>query len=72
MLSLYKISGFFQYTFTHQITFLNNAVNLAIDANDPLEQKFIYKHHLEDIVNKDTNESLARYQVFGCPPGALY
>ena len=65
------ISWFFRYTFTHLITLLNNAVNLAIDANEPLEQKFIYKHHLEDIVNKDTNESSACYRVFGCPPGAL-
>ena len=49
-----RISWFFWYTFTHLITLLNNTVNLATDANEPLEQKFIYKHLLEDIVNKDT------------------
>ena len=65
-----RISGFFRDAFPHLITLLDDAVNLAIDANEPLEQNYIRKHYLEDIVNKDTNESSARYRVFGCPPGA--
>ncbi|OEU10228.1 cobalamin biosynthesis protein [Fragilariopsis cylindrus CCMP1102] len=65
-----RISGFFRDAFPHLITLLDDAVNLAIDANEPLEQNFIRKHYLEDIVDKDTNESSARYRVFGCPPGA--
>ena len=63
-----RISGFFRDAFPHLIVSLDDAVNLAINADEPLDQNFIRKHYLEDIAN-DQNEESARYRVFGCPPG---
>ena len=65
-----RISGFFRDAFPHLITLLDDAVNLAIGADEPLEQNYIRKHYLEDIANEDMDESSARYRIFGCPPGA--
>mmetsp|Transcript_8659 Transcript_8659/g.10105 ORF Transcript_8659/g.10105 Transcript_8659/m.10105 type:complete len:1508 (-) Transcript_8659:226-4749(-) len=65
-----RISGFFRDAFPHLITLLDDAVNLAINADEPLEKNYIRKHYLEDIVKNNTNESSARYRIFGCPPGA--
>jgi len=65
-----RISGFFRDAFPHLITLLDEAVNLAINADEPLEQNYIRKHFLEDISKEDMNESSARYRIFGCPPGA--
>lgn len=64
-----RISGFFRDAFPHLITLLDNAVNLAINADEPLDQNYIRKHYIEDIANNQDEES-ARYRVFGCPPGA--
>jgi len=64
-----RISGFFRDAFPHLITLLDDATNMAIDANEPLEKNFIRKHYLEDIASNMNNAS-ARYRVFGCPPGA--
>jgi len=64
-----RISGFFRDAFPHLITLLDDATNMAIDANEPLEQNFIRRHFLEDIAS-NMNDSSARYRVFGCPPGA--
>lgn len=65
-----RISGFFRDAFPHLITLLDDAVNLAINANEPLEQNFIRKRYLEDILKDGTDEDSARYRIFGCPPGA--
>ena len=65
-----RISGFFRDAFPHLITLLDEGVNLAINADEPLEQNYIRKHYLQDIANEDTNEASARYRIFGCPPGA--
>ncbi len=55
--------------FPHLITLLDDAVNMALDADEPVEQNYIRKHYLEDMANEE-NETSARYRVFGCPPGA--
>lgn len=65
-----RISGFFRDAFPHLITLLDDAVNLAINADEPLEQNYIRKHFLEDMA-KEKDESSARYRIFGCPPGTL-
>lgn len=65
-----RISGFFRDAFPHLITLMDEAVNLAINADEPLEQNYIRKHFLEDMVNKNMDETSARYRIFGCPPGA--
>jgi len=65
-----RISGFFRDAFPHLITLLDEAVNLAINAVEPLEHNFIRKHFLEDMEKEDMKEESARYRIFGCPPGA--
>ena len=55
--------------FPHLITLMDDAFNLAINADEPLDQNFIRKHYLEDLA-KGQEESSARFRVFGCPPGA--
>lgn len=65
-----RISGFFRDAFPHLITLLDEAVNLAINADEPPDQNFIRKHFLEDMAQEDAEETSARYRVFGCPPGA--
>ena len=64
-----RISGFFRDAFPHLITLMDEAVNMAINADEPLDQNFIRKHYLHDLANEQNEES-ARYRVFGCPPGA--
>ncbi|CAB9530395.1 Aerobic cobaltochelatase subunit CobN [Seminavis robusta] len=65
-----RISGFFRDAFPHLITLLDEAVNLAINADEPIDQNFIRKHYLEDIATEAMDEASARYRVYGCPPGA--
>ena len=65
-----RISGFFRDAFPHLITMLDDAANLAINADEPLDQNFIRKHYLEDIANQAMDDDSARYRVYGCPPGA--
>ena len=38
--------------FPHLITLLDDAVNMALDADEPVEQNFIRKHYLEDLENE--------------------
>lgn len=65
-----RISGFFRDAFPHLIILLDEAVNLAINADEPLEQNYIRKHFLEDMEKGEMKEESARYRIFGCPPGA--
>lgn len=65
-----RISGFFRDAFPHLINLMDDAVNLAIDADEPLEQNYVRKHYIEDMAEKGMGETPARYRVFGCPPGA--
>lgn len=71
-----RISGFFRDAFPHLITLIDNAVQLVIDADEPLDQNFPRKHAL-------TNEAAlrlaglsgdastrARYRIFGGKPGS--
>ena len=62
-------SGFFRDAFPHLIPLLDDAVNLAINADEPPEKNYIRKHFMEDMAN-DQDERKARWRVFGCPPGA--
>lgn len=64
-----RISGFFRDAFPHLIPLLDDAVNLAINADEPPEKNYIRKHFMEDLAN-DYDEGKARWRVFGCPPGA--
>ena len=53
----------------YYIPLLDDAVNLAINADEPPENNYIRKHFMEDLAN-DQDEEKARWRVFGCPPGA--
>lgn len=69
-----RISGFFRDAFPHLINLLDQAVNLVIEADEPLEQNYIRKHYLQDIAAAGTDEAMdeaaARYRIFGSKPGS--
>ena len=70
-----RISGFFRDAFPHLIDLFDQAVALAMDADEPLEQNFPRKHYLAELEkNKDLPaeeaESQARYRMFGSRPGS--
>ncbi len=64
-----RISGFFRDAFPHLIKLLNDAMNLVIDTDEPLEQNHVRAHYLADIGNDATDDEAARYRVFGSKPG---
>jgi cobaltochelatase CobN len=66
-----RISGFFRDAFPHLIKLLDDAVELVIRADEPVEQNFVRKHFLADIATALPDaERCARYRVFGSKPGA--
>lgn len=64
-----RISGFFRDAFPHLIKLLDDAVNLVIDADEPLEQNYVRAHYLLDSAHEATDDEAARYRVFGSKPG---
>ncbi len=64
-----RISGFFRDAFPHLIQLLDDAVNLVIDADEPLDQNFVRKHYLQDMETNSSDEAQARYRIFGNKPG---
>jgi len=71
-----RISGFFRDAFPHLINLLDEAVQLVIHADEPIEQNFIRKHYLEDVAAKVSDgldkaevEQTAAYRIFGSKPG---
>lgn len=44
-----RISGFFRDAFPHLITLIDRAVELAVLADEPIEQNFARKHYLADL-----------------------
>jgi cobaltochelatase CobN len=70
-----RISGFFRDAFPHLIDLFDQAVSLAIEADEPPEQNFPRKHYLAELEkNKELPaeeaEAQARYRMFGAKPGA--
>ncbi|KAA0993332.1 cobaltochelatase subunit CobN [Dyadobacter aurulentus] len=72
-----RISGFFRDAFPHLIDLMDEAVQLVIALDEPLEDNFIRKHYLKDLseLQKDNNlaieeaEEKAGYRIFGAAPG---
>ena len=73
-----RISGFFRDAFPHLIDLMDDAVQLVIAMDEPLEENFIRKHYLKDLaeLQKDNNlsveqaEERAGYRIFGAAPGS--
>ncbi|MEF2278460.1 cobaltochelatase subunit CobN [Deinococcus sp. YIM 134068] len=70
-----RISGFFRDAFPHLISLLDEAVNLAMQADEPEEQNYPRKHYLADLAGRlaelplEEAQSRAAYRLFGSAPG---
>lgn len=68
-----RISGFFRDAFPHLIALLDEAVQKAIAAEEPVEQNYLRKHYLGDIaaggLAKANAKPQAAYRIFGSRPG---
>ncbi len=72
-----RISGFFRDAFPHLIRLLDEAVELATQADEPLEMNFPRKHYLAELDAalaegecEHAADRRARYRIFGCRPGS--
>ncbi|WP_353721196.1 cobaltochelatase subunit CobN [Dyadobacter sp. 676] len=73
-----RISGFFRDAFPHLIELMDEAVQMAIAADEPLEENFVKKHYLKELaeLQKDDTyaveeaEERAAYRIFGAAPGS--
>jgi cobaltochelatase CobN len=73
-----RISGFFRDAFPHLVRLLNEAVDLAMAADEPPDKNFVRKHYLEEVAARLDEglsdcevdaERCARLRVFGSKPG---
>lgn len=72
-----RISGFFRDAFPQLIELIDDAVQLAIAADEPAEMNFVRKHYLRDLqqalqAGYGEVEAAAQssYRVFGAKPGS--
>ncbi|AFZ67794.1 cobaltochelatase subunit CobN [Deinococcus peraridilitoris] len=71
-----RISGFFRDAFPHLIQLLDDAVQLAMHADEPPEQNYPRKHYLDDLATRladlppEEAQARASYRIFGSAPGA--
>jgi len=73
-----RISGFFRDAFPHLIELLDEAIQLVIAMDEPLDRNFIRKHYLKDLAELQKDNSLsieeaeerAGYRIFGAAPGS--
>ena len=72
-----RISGFFRDAFPHLIELLDDAVQLVLALDEPLEDNFVRKHYLRDLAELQAQEmpveeaeQRAAYRIFGAPPGS--
>nr|WP_246351376.1 cobaltochelatase subunit CobN [Deinobacterium chartae] len=71
-----RISGFFRDAFPHLIALIDEAVQLAMHADESPEQNYPRKHYLEDLHGRlqdlppEEAEARATYRVFGSAPGS--
>lgn len=70
-----RISGFFRDAFPHLIDLFDQAVALAAQQDEPIDQNFVRKHYLADMEkNKDLPteeaETQSLYRMFGSKPGS--
>jgi cobaltochelatase CobN len=71
-----RISGFFRDAFPHLIALIDDAVQLAMQADEPPDSNYPRKHFLSDLdtrladLPQEEAEARAAYRVFGSAPGA--
>ncbi|RZK55736.1 MAG: cobalt chelatase, partial [Hymenobacter sp.] len=72
-----RISGFFRDAFPHLIELLDDAVQLVLALDEPLDQNFVRQHYLRDLaalhaqdVPAEEAEQRAGYRIFGAAPGS--
>ena len=71
-----RISGFFRDAFPHLIDLIDDAVQMSLSAEEPVEENFIRQHYLKDLaefsegdLSIEEAEQKAAYRIFGSPPG---
>ncbi len=72
-----RISGILRDTLPNYISLIDRAVALVAGLDEPPEKNYVRKHYLEDLrklvdmgVEPERAKRLARYRVYGAPPGA--
>lgn len=73
-----RISGFFRDAFPHLVDLIDEAVQMALSAEEPEEENFIKAQYLKDLaeltaigdMSVEDAEQKAAYRIFGSPPGA--
>jgi cobaltochelatase CobN len=72
-----RISGFFRDAFPHLIALIDQAVELAVSADEPLELNYVRKHYLAEMekmqyqgVDKSVADRKCKYRIFGSKPGS--
>lgn len=71
-----RISGLLRDTFPTLITLLDEAVQLVLSLDEPIEANWVKKHYVEEVaelraagIDPETARQEAKLRVFGCPPG---
>lgn len=72
-----RISGLFRDTQPMAVKWMDKAVSMVAQLDEPLDVNYVRKHVLEDVQEMqeqgvDSSQALiqACYRIFGCPPGA--
>ncbi len=73
-----RISGFFRDAFPHLIELLDEAVQLVLLLDEPLDENYVRKHYLKDLaalqaqgdIPVEEAEQRAGFRIFGSPPGS--
>jgi cobaltochelatase CobN len=70
-----RISGFFRDAFPHLISLVDQAVELVVNQDEPIDQNFPRKHYLAELAgpagdSPEQIEARARYRIFGAKPGS--
>jgi len=72
-----RISSIVRDTLPNYIEIIDKAIARVISLDEPLEMNYVKKHYIENIkklmsmgIDSERAKKLARYRVFGAPPGA--
>lgn len=72
-----RISGLFRDSMPASVTWMDDAVRIVAELDEPLDMNFVRKHILEESqqledegMDKDLAWRQASYRIFGDPPGA--
>ena len=72
-----RISGFFRDAFPQLVNLIDEAVNVVIALDEPLEQNFVRKHYLHELaqwigkgLSEEAAQTRASFRIFGAKPGS--